>query len=68
VTNEQLFLAIGIPVVFYLGLMLVLLVFYIHERFRTLDRRLCDMRADWRVELKYAEDGLTARLKRLEQR
>jgi hypothetical protein len=41
---------------------------YIHERFRTLDRRLCDMRADWRVELKYAKDGLTARLKHLEQR
>jgi hypothetical protein len=81
VTNEQLYLALGIPAVINAG-MIGLLVAYMNakfdavekrfmgvdQRFDRVDQRFDDMRDLWRAELHRVEEVLDARLKHLEER
>ncbi len=81
-TNQQLYLAIGIPMLFnasLLGLIVVLLNSKFDAkfdgldakftaRFDAIDRRFDDMRDLWRAELRRVEEVLDARLKHLEGR
>jgi hypothetical protein len=70
-TNLQLYLAIGLPVLFNtaaLGLVAGLLMSHMNTRFDAIDRRFDDMRDLWRAELHRVEEVLDARLKHLEQR
>jgi hypothetical protein len=77
-TNEQLYLAIGIPMLFNAA-MIGLVIAYINarftssernvnQRFDSIDKRFDDMRDLWRAELHRVEEVLDARLKHLEQR
>ncbi len=59
VTNQQLYLAIGVPVLFNIAL-----VGLVVARFNT---RLDDLRDLWRSELHRVEEVLDARLKHLEE-
>jgi hypothetical protein len=78
VTNQQLYLAIGIPMLFnasVLGLVIVLLNAKfdakfdgINARFDAIDKRFDDMRDLWRAELRRVEEVLDARLKHIEGR
>ena len=78
VTNQQLYLAIGIPMLFNVGLTALLLSYMnsrfdaLHKRmdmrFRSMDQRFDDMRDLWRAELHRVEEVLDARLKHLEER
>jgi hypothetical protein len=75
VTNRQLYLAIGIPMIFnasVLGLVVVLLnakfdarFDWLNARFDAIDKRFDDMRDLWRAELRRVEEVLDARLKHL---
>lgn len=81
VTNEQLYLAVGIPMLFNASV-LGLIVFLINAkfdgvntkfdsvnaRFDAIDRRFDDMRDLWRAELRRVEEVLDARLKHIEGR
>ena len=62
-TNEQLYFAVGVPLL--VNTTIVLLVFW------ALSARLTDMRetlmAAWRAELRRVEEVLDARLKHLEE-
>ena len=77
-TSEQLYLAIGVPL---LGnaLVITILMLYINakvdgleerfeQRFNAIDKRFDDMRDLWRSELRRVEEVLDARLKHLEER
>jgi hypothetical protein len=77
-TNQQLYLSIGLPMLFNAGLIGILLA-YINARFTAVDRRfdmmersmgkrLDDLRDLWRSELHRVEEVLDARLKHLEER
>ena len=66
VTNQQLYLAIGIPLLFNASL-LGLVLAMITARFNSIDRRFDDMRDLWRAELHRVEEVLDARLKHLER-
>lgn len=77
-TNEQLYLAIGIPMAFN-AVLVGLLIAYINARFTAVDTRFDDMREHlktrfddikemWRSELHRVEEILDARLKHLEER
>ena len=79
-TNVQLYLSIGIPVVANAALITMLLAYMnarfdsvdtrfeaIDRRFDAIDRRFDDMRETWRSELHRFEEVLDARLKHLEQ-
>jgi hypothetical protein len=76
-TNVQLYLALGIPVLFNAGLLILVVTFMnarlnsmetsVNQRFDALDRRFDDMRDLWRSELHRVEEVLDARLKHLEQ-
>jgi hypothetical protein len=76
-TNVQLYLALGIPVLFNAGLLTVVVTLMnarlssmetsVNQRFDALDRRFDDMRDLWRSELHRVEEVLDARLKHLEQ-
>jgi hypothetical protein len=74
VTNEQLYLAIGIPMLFNAALIgLVVALFNarftgIDKRFDAVDKRFDDMRDLWRAELRRVEEVLDARLKHIEER
>jgi hypothetical protein len=82
VTNQQLYLAIGIPMLFnasVLGFVVVLLNAKFDAkfdgmdakftaRFDAIDKRFDDMRDLWRAELRRVEEVLDARLKHLEGR
>jgi len=74
VTNQQLYLAIGIPMLFNASLIgLVIALFNakfssIDVRFDAIDKRFDDMRDLWRAELRRVEEVLDARLKHLEER
>lgn len=59
-TNAQLYLAIGVPVLFNAAMTLLLLA-YMNARFDSL-------RDLWRAELRRVEEVLDARLKHLEER
>ena len=78
VTNQQLYLAIGIPMLFnasLIGFVVALLnskwdarFQAIEKRFDAIDKRFDDMRDLWRAELRRVEEVLDARLKHLEER
>ena len=81
VTNQQLYLAIGVPMLFNAGLIGLLLAYMnarfaameqrftaVDQRFAALDKRLDDLRDLWRAELHRVEEVLDARLKHLEER
>lgn len=67
VTNQQLYLAIGIPMLFNAAL-IGLLVGLMNAKFGAIDKRFDDMRDLWRTELRRVEEVLDARLKHLEER
>ena len=77
-TNEQLYLAIGIPVLFNAAMMGLLIAYInarfsgsersINQHFDAIDKRFDDMRDLWRSELHRVEEVLDARLKHLEER
>ena len=74
VTNQQLYLAIGIPLLFnaaLIGLLVGLMnakFSSVEARFDAIDKRFDDMRDLWRAELHRVEEVLDARLKHLEAR
>ena len=73
-TSQQLYLAIGIPMLFNAALIGVLIAYInakfegVEARFRGIDQRFDDMRDLWRAELHRVEEVLDARLKHLEER
>ncbi len=67
VTNEQLYLAIGVPMLFNAA-MLSLFAAHVTTRFNSIDRRFDDMRDLWRAELRRVEEVLDLRLRHLEER
>lgn len=73
-TDTQLYLAIGVPVVSNAFLLGVLTLFIrakfdaVDSRFSAMDKRFDDMRDLWRAELRRVEEVLDARLKHLEER
>lgn len=66
-TNEQLYLALGIPMLFNAALTAAL-VAYMNAKFNSVDQRFNDMRDLWRSELHRVEEILDVRLKHLEER
>ncbi len=74
VTNEQLYILVGVPMLFNATL-IGLVVAYINARFGSLelrfdaiDKRFDDMRDLWRAALRRVEEVLDARLKHIEER
>jgi hypothetical protein len=67
VTDTQLYLAMGVPMLFN-ALLVTLLLAYMSSRFSAIDKRFDDMRDLWRAELHRVEEVLDARLKHLEER
>ncbi len=70
-TNEQLYIAIGIPILFnaaLIGIMATLLAGSMKAGFDAVNTRFDDMRDLWRAELRRVEEVLDARLKHLEER
>lgn len=67
VTNEQLYLAVGIPMLFNATL-LGLVVLLVNAKFEGIDKRFDDMRDLWRAELRRVEEVLDARLRHTEGR
>jgi hypothetical protein len=67
VTNEQLYLAVGIPLLFNATLIGVL-VAYMNAKFQAVNTRFDDLRDLWRSELHRVEGVLDARLNHLEER
>jgi hypothetical protein len=77
-TNVQLYLAIGIPMLFN-ALLIGILIAYVNAKFEGQDaklnarfdginQRFDDMRDLWRAELRRVEEIIDARLKHLEER
>jgi len=64
-TNEQLYLSIGIPMLFNAAL-IGLLWSHMNNRFEGVNQRFDDMKDLWRAELRRFEQVLDARLKRIE--
>ena len=67
VTNEQLYLTIGIPILFNAALIGLLIALF-KTRFDAIDKRFDDMRDLWRAELRRVEEVLDARLRHIEER
>jgi hypothetical protein len=67
VTNEQLYIAVGIPMLFNAGLIGLVLALF-KTKFDALDKRFDDMRDLWRAELRRVEEVLDARLRHIEER
>lgn len=65
-TNVQLYLSIGLPILVNSALFGLLLA-YINTRFSSVDRRFDDMRSLWISELRRVEDVLDARLRHIEE-
>jgi hypothetical protein len=65
-TDQQLYMAIGVPMLFN-GILIGLLLTYINQRFDAMNARFDDMRDLWRAELHRVEEVLDARLKHLEE-
>ena len=71
VTNQQLYLAIGIPMLFnatLTSIVVALFTAHVNAKFVAIDKRFDDMRDLWRAELRRVEEVLDARLKHLEER
>ena len=71
VTNQQLYLAIGIPMLFnaaWVAVLIGMLGAKMDVKFDAIDKRFDDMRDLWRAELRRVEEVLDARLKHLESR
>jgi hypothetical protein len=81
VTNEQLYIVTGIPMLFNATLIGLVIAYInarfgkveskfdgIDRRFDAIDRRFDDMRDLWRAELRRVEEVLDARLKHIEER
>ena len=68
VTNVQLYLAIGIPVLFNAVLTTCLWLNVTRAELRRVNQRFDAMRDLWRSELADVEEVLDARLKHLEER
>ncbi len=66
-TDAQLYLAIGLPMLFNAALT-GLLAIYMTTRFDAINQRFDDMRDLWRAELRRVEEVMDARLKHLEER
>ena len=79
-TNQQLYLAIGAPILANAVLMGLLLAYInarfdglngrfegINQRFEAINQRFDDMRALWLAELHRVEEVIDARLKHLEE-
>ena len=72
-TNEQLYLAMGIPMVFNTVLALLLVANMnakfeaVNAKIEAINKRFDDMRDLWRAELRRVEEVLGARLKHIEQ-
>jgi len=60
VTNEQLYIAIGIPMLFNAALIGLVVALF--------NSKFDDMRDLWRAELRRVEEVLDARLKHIEER
>jgi hypothetical protein len=73
-TNTQLYLAIGVPILFNTMVVLLLVLRVnsgfagVNERFNHINARFDDMRDLWRAELRRVEEVLDARLKHMEER
>ena len=67
VANQQLYVAIGVPLLFHTLLIGIVIAFF-NSKFAAIDRRFDDMRDLWRAELRRVEDIIDARLKHLEER
>ncbi|HUE21704.1 MAG TPA: hypothetical protein VMQ86_08480 [Bryobacteraceae bacterium] len=73
-SNTQLYLAIGVPILANAALIGLLLAYInakfenVNQRFEGVDRRFDDMRSLWLAELHRVEEVLDARLKHLEER
>jgi hypothetical protein len=65
-TNQQLYLAIGVPMLFN-AILIGLLVGYINAKFDGVSQRLSEMRDLWRAELRRVAEILDARLQHLEE-
>jgi hypothetical protein len=65
-TNTQLYLAIGIPILFN-AVLICLIIAHINAGFDAVNQRFDDMRDLWRAELRRVEEVLDARLKHLEE-
>jgi hypothetical protein len=63
-TNVQLYLALGIPLVVNAA-MFGLLAIYMNTRFDSINQRFDDMRDLWPAELHRVEEVLDARLKHI---
>jgi hypothetical protein len=78
ITNTQLYLLIGIPILANSAIIGLLLAYInakidgvsarFEARFESIDRRFDDMRELWLAELHRVEEVLDARLKHLEER
>jgi hypothetical protein len=67
VTNLQLYLAIGVPLLFNASLVGLMMMF-MNSKFAAIDKRFDDTRDLWRAELRRVEEVLDARLKHIEER
>ncbi len=70
-TNEQLYLAVGVPILFnaaLIALMATLLFSSMKAGFDAINTRFDDMRDLWRAELRRVEEVLDARLKHMEEK
>jgi hypothetical protein len=67
VTNQQLYLAIGIPMLFNATVIGIFAAF-VNAKFAAIGKRFDDMRDLWRAELRRVEEVLDARLKHIEER
>jgi hypothetical protein len=67
VTNEQLYMAIGVPLLFNATL-IVMLMAWANSKFDGIDKRFDDMRDLWRAELHRVEEVLDAHLKHFAER
>jgi len=71
VTNQQLYLAVGIPMLFnatLIGIVAGLFTAHVNAQFDAVNRRFDDMRDLWRAELHRVEEVIDARLRHLEER
>jgi hypothetical protein len=72
-TNEQLYMAIGVPILTNAALVGILMAYInarfnaVDRRFEGMDRRFDDMRDLWRSELHRVEGVLDARLRHIEE-